>query len=195
MEELTAAHNTAIRRRVIVATLAFILGFSAIFILLGASASFLGGLAHNYRGLIRISGGLLIIFFGLHLLGLLRIPFLDYEHKIKIQNKPVGVFGAVLVGMAFGAGWSPCAGPQLGSILALAMGKGTVWHGVGLLGVYSAGLALPFLGISVFIHYLLVVIRKTSQWMPVFNKVAGSILILIGILLLTDKLILLNVTG
>ena len=195
LEELTAAHNVAIRRRVIVATLAFILGFSAIFILLGASASFLGGLAHNYRGVIRITGGLLIIVFGLHLLGLLRIPFLDYERKLRIQNKPVGVLGAVLVGMAFGAGWSPCAGPQLGSILALAMGKGTIWHGIGLLAVYSAGMALPFMGISIFIHYLLVFIQKTSQWMPIFNKVAGSLLILIGILLLTDKLILLNVTG
>ncbi len=195
LEELTATHNAAIRQRVIVATLAFILGFSVIFILLGASASLLGGLAHNYRGLIRISGGLLIIIFGLHLLGLVRIPFLDYERKIRIQNKPVGIFGAVLVGMAFGAGWSPCAGPQLGSILALAMGKGTIWHGVGLLGVYSAGMALPFLGISVFIHYLLTFIRKSSQFMPFFNKVAGSILILIGILLLTDKLVLLNVTG
>jgi cytochrome c-type biogenesis protein len=195
LEELTAGENEAIRRRVIVATLAFISGFSMIFIMLGASASFLGGLAHNYRGFIRIGGGLLIIIFGLHLLGILRIPFLDYERKIRIQSKPVGIVGAVLVGMAFGAGWSPCAGPQLGSILALAMGKGTVWHGVGLLSVYSAGLALPFMGISLFIHYLLVFIRKTSQWMPLFNRVAGSILILIGILLLTDKLVLLNVTG
>lgn len=195
LEELTAGENAAIRRRVIVATLAFISGFSMIFIMLGASASLLGGLAHSYRGIIRIAGGLIIIIFGLHLLGILRIPFLDYERKFRIQNKPVGIVGAVLVGMAFGAGWSPCAGPQLGSILALAMGKGTVWHGIGLLSVYSAGLALPFMGISLFIHYLLVFIRKTSQWMPILNRVAGSILILIGILLLTDKLVLLNVTG
>jgi len=111
LEELTTAHNAAIRRRVIGATLAFILGFSAIFILLGASASYLGGLAHDYRDFLRISGGLLIIVFGLYLLGLLRIPFLDYEHKIRLENKPVGFFGAILVGMAFGAGWSPCAGP------------------------------------------------------------------------------------
>jgi len=97
--------------------------------------------------------------------------------------------------MAFGAGWSPCTGPQLGSILALAMGKGTIWHGIGLLSVYSAGMALPFVAISIFINYLLVFVQKTSRFMPVFNKLAGSILILIGVLLLVDKLYLLTGTG
>ena len=97
--------------------------------------------------------------------------------------------------MAFGAGWSPCTGPQLGSILALAMGKGTVWNGIGLLSVYSAGMALPFVIISIFINYLLVFVKKTSRFLPIFNRIAGTILILIGTLLLADKLYLLAGTG
>jgi len=195
LEELTQGYSAEIRRKVIVSTLAFIAGFSVIFILLGASASYLGGLTYNYRGIIRVAGGILIVILGIHLTGVVRIPFLEVEKKLHIKQKPLNVFGTFLVGMAFGAGWSPCTGPQLGSILALAMGKGTIWHGIGLLSVYSAGMALPFVAISIFINYILVFVRKTSRFMPVFNRVAGTVLILIGLLLLADKLYLLTGTG
>ena len=195
LEELTEAYNGAIRRKVLLSTMAFIAGFSVIFILLGASASYLGGLTYHYRGIIRVVGGVIIIILGLHLMGIIRIPLLEFEKKFHIKQKPLNVFGAFLVGMAFGAGWSPCTGPQLGSILALDMGKGTIWHGIGLLSVYSAGMALPFVAISIFINYLLVFVQKTSRFMPVFNKLAGTILILIGVLLLADKLYLLTGTS
>ena len=195
LEQLTDGYNAEIRRKVFFSTLFFIAGFSVVFILLGASASYLGGLAHDYRDIVRIAGGALIITLGIHLTGIIRIPFLEFEKKFYIKQKPLNIFGTFLVGMAFGAGWSPCTGPQLGSILALAMGKGTVWHGIGLLSTYSAGMALPFVIISIFINYMLVFVRKTSRFMPIFNKVAGTILILIGLLLLADKLYLLTGTG
>jgi cytochrome c-type biogenesis protein len=195
LEDLTRGYTVEMRKQVLGSTLSFILGFSVVFVLLGASASYLGGLIHNYRHIIRIAGGVLIIVLGIHLTGIIRIPFLEFEKKIHLKHKPLNFFGAFLIGMAFAAGWSPCTGPQLGAILAIAMGKDTVWQGVVLLGIYSAGLALPFLLISIFIHYLLIFVKKATRFMKIFNAVAGSILILVGILLLADKLYLLTGTG
>lgn len=195
LEELTEGYNAEIQKKVFFSTMAFILGFSAVFIALGASASFFGSLAHEYRDIIRILGGCLIVILGVHLSGIIRIPFLEFEKKFQLKQKPINIFGTFLVGMAFGAGWSPCTGPQLGSILALAMGKGTVWSGVGLLSVYSAGMALPFVLISIFINYMLVIVKNTSRFLPIFNRVAGIVLILVGVLLLADKLYLLTGTG
>ena len=195
LEELTENYDTGIRRKVLISTLAFILGFSAVFILLGASASFLGNLTNAYRDYIRIAGGIIIIVLGIHLTGLVRIPFLEFEKRIHLKSKPLNIFGTFLVGMAFGTGWSPCTGPQLGSILAIAMGKETIRQGVVLLTIYSAGLAIPFMVISVFINYLLVFVKKATRFMKVFNTVAGGILILAGCLLLANKLYLLTGTG
>jgi cytochrome c-type biogenesis protein len=195
LKDLTQGYNTAIRKQVIFSTASFILGFSVVFVLLGASASYLGGLIHNYRHIIRIAGGILIIVLGIHLTGIFRIPFLEFEKKVHVKNKPLTLFGTFFIGMAFAAGWSPCTGPQLGAILAMAMGKETIWQGVVLLAIYSAGLALPFVLISVFIHYLLIFIKKATRFMAIFNTVAGGILIIVGILLLTDKLYLLTGTG
>ena len=107
LEELTERYNAAVRRKVFVSTAAFILGFSLVFVLLGASASFLGNLTHAYRDVIRIAGGIIIIVLGIHLTGLVRLPFLEFERRIHMQAKPLNIFGTFLVGMAFGAGWSP----------------------------------------------------------------------------------------
>lgn len=195
LDELTENYDNGIRRKVLASTLAFVCGFSVVFVLLGASASFLGGLTHAYRDFIRIAGGIIIIVLGIHLTGLVRIPVLEFEKRIHLKSKPLNIFGTFLVGMAFGAGWSPCTGPQLGSILAIAMGKETVSQGVVLLAIYSAGLAIPFMAISVFVNYLLVFVKKATRFMKVFNAVAGSILILAGCLLLANKLYLLTGTG
>jgi cytochrome c-type biogenesis protein len=195
LDELTQNYDTGIRTRVLISTSAFILGFSTVFVLLGASASFLGGLTYAYRDYIRIAGGIIIIVLGIHLTGLIRIPALEFEKRIHLKSKPLNIFGTFLVGMAFGAGWSPCTGPQLGSILAIAMGKETITQGVVLLAIYSAGLAIPFMIISVFVNYLLVFVKKATRFMKVFNVVAGSILILAGCLLLANKLYLLTGTG
>lgn len=187
LEELTSSESNRLRRRVITATVAFGVGFSLIFILLGASASFLGGLASRYHQPIRVVGGLLIIVFGLHLTGLWRLSFLEVEKRVQIREKPTHVLGTVLVGMAFGAGWSPCIGPMLGSILILAGSEESVLEGIGLLTVYSAGLWIPFLVMSVFINLILVFLQRTRRVLQYINVAAGTLLIGLGIALILDR--------
>jgi cytochrome c-type biogenesis protein len=192
LDELTQVPRGAIRRKIMGSTLSFVIGFSLVFIVLGASASFLGGLLSAHRGVIRIVGGALIILFGLHLVGLVRIKAFQYEKRVHIREKPLHILGAFFVGMAFGAGWTPCIGPILGSLLVLAQDKATVGQGVRLLCVYSAGLALPFIVLSAGINYLLVFTRKANKVLRYANPVAGVLLVLTGILLVTDKLHLLS---
>ena len=192
LDELTEAPKAAIRRKIMLSTLAFVLGFSLVFIILGASASYVGGLLSAHKNLIRITGGALIIIFGMHLTGILRIPAFQYEKRLHIRQKPLHIMGTFLVGMAFGAGWTPCIGPILGALLVLAQEKETVGQGVRLLCIYSAGLALPFLLLSIGINYLLVFTRKANKVLRYANPVAGILLILTGILLVTDKLRLLS---
>lgn len=188
MEELTGDGDAGeTRKKVILATLAFVLGFSFVFVLLGASASFLGGMTQKFSWVIRYVGGGIIIVFGLHLLGLINIKALQFEKKLHMNEKPVHLLGTFVIGMAFGAGWSPCIGPMLGSILILAGNQDTVMKGVMLLGVYSAGIAIPFVLISFFITRVLDIMKKTTKFIGYINKTAGVLLIGVGILLLTDQ--------
>ena len=188
IEELTEEYNSEIRKKVFLSTFLFVLGFSLVFILMGASASYLGGLMYTYKKLIRIIGGILIIILGIHLTGLIRIPGLDFEKRINLEKKPLHFFGTLIIGMAFGAGWSPCIGPLLGSILIVAGSQETVWQGVMLLGIYSAGLATPFIIISIFINFLLIFIKKASKVLRYVNVVAGVVLIVVGLILVSNKL-------
>lgn len=192
IDELTGARTTDIRMKVVVATLSYVSGFSVVFVLLGASASFVGNLIFDYKEIIIRVGGGLIIVFGVHLTGIIRIPGLDVERRLQVRDKPVRFFGAFLVGMAFAAGWSPCIGPQLASILIVASNQETVRQGVVLLGLYSLGLALPFLLMSVFINYLLVIFRKVTWAIRYFNLAAGGLLIAMGVLLMTGDLFILS---
>ena len=185
LDDLTGGAIHGIRKQVFISTIAFVFGFSVVFILLGASASFVGNVLFRYRDGIRIIGGLLIVIFGIHLTGLVRIPLLDFEKRIQLERKPIHFLGTFVVGMAFGAGWSPCIGPLLGSILVIAGGKETVQEGMVLLGIYSAGLAVPFVIISVFINFLLVFIKKTTWTLKYLNWAAGILLIVLGLLLMT----------
>ena len=188
IEELTEKYNSEIRKKVFLSTFLFVLGFSLVFILMGASASYLGGLMYTYKKLIRIIGGILIIILGIHLTGIIRIPVLDFEKRITLEKKPLHFLGTLIIGMAFGAGWSPCIGPLLGSILILAGSQETVWQGVILLGIYSAGLAIPFIIISIFINFLLTFIKKASKVLKYVNVVAGVVLIVVGLILVSNKL-------
>jgi len=190
LEELTRDANSEIRKKVFLSTFLFVLGFSLVFILMGASASFLGSLMYEYKKLIRIIGGVFIIILGVHLTGLIRIPVLDFEKRIAMERKPIHFFGTLIIGMAFGAGWSPCIGPLLGSILIVAGSQETVWQGVLLLAIYSAGLALPFIVLSIFINFLLVFIKKASKALKYVNVVAGILLIIVGLILVSNKLYL-----
>jgi cytochrome c-type biogenesis protein len=188
IEELTEKYNSEIRKKVFLSTFLFVSGFSLVFILMGASASYLGGLMYTYKKLIRIIGGILIIILGIHLTGLIRIPGLDFEKRITLEKKPLHFLGTLIIGMAFGAGWSPCIGPLLGSILIIAGSQETVWQGVILLGIYSAGLAIPFIIISIFINFLLTFIKKASKVLKYVNVVAGVVLIVVGLILVSNKL-------
>ena len=196
IEELSDGSDTAMRHKVILSTTAFVLGFSAVFIALGMSAFQIGALAHSHRDIIRYAGGILIILFGIHLSGFYSFPLLNYEaRRLSLQKKPLHVLGTLLIGMAFAAGWSPCMGPQLGSILIIASSQETIWQGILLLGLYSAGLAIPFLSLSLFINSLVQFLQKAKKAIRFVNITAGLLLIAMGILLLTDKLMLLMYAG
>jgi cytochrome c-type biogenesis protein len=173
------------RRRTLTYALLFVGGFSLVFILLGASASFLGQFFRYYDVWIARIGGVVIIVLGLHLTGILRIAPLLREKRIHVSDKPVGYLGAVGVGMAFGAGWTPCIGPVLGAILTLAVVQETFWAGVGLLSVYSAGLAVPFLLTAVAVDRFLAAFQRFRRFLPAIQVASGVLLILLGILLVT----------
>ena len=192
LDEMTDSPSRQIRIRVIAATLSYVLGFSLVFVLMGASASFIGGAIFKYRDGIRIIGGVLIILFGVHMTGLIRFRALEFERRLQVQKKPLHFLGTFFVGMAFGAGWSPCIGPLLGSILIVAGNQDTVTDGIWLLSVYAAGLAIPFLVLSLFVHSLLAFIKKASWSIRYINVTAGLLLLILGLLLVTDKINLIS---
>jgi cytochrome c-type biogenesis protein len=186
LDELTE-NTKETRKKVLLSTIFFVAGFSFIFILFGASASFLGGLAAEYSWIIRYLGGGMVLVFGFHLLGIINIRGLYFEKRFHVKEKPLHLMGTFVIGMAFGAGWSPCIGPMLGSILIVAGNQDTVLKGVLLLAVYSAGLALPFLILSFFIQSLLGIMKRAKKLIGIINKVSGILLIIIGLLLIFDK--------
>ena len=195
LEELTEGRDAAIRRKVIVSTIAYVCGFSLVFILLGASASFIGGLVQEYSNILRIIGGIFIVLLGIHLTGLFHFSRLDVEKRIHMKAKPLHFMGTFMVGMAFAAGWSPCIGPLLGSILIVAGNQETVFEGMALLAIYSAGLAIPFVLLSIFINFLLNFIKNARRVLRYINPAAGILLIVVGLVLITDKLHLFMITG
>ncbi|MDX9819283.1 MAG: cytochrome c biogenesis protein CcdA [Desulfococcus multivorans] len=184
LDELTHDSSAAVRKKVFLSTLAFVSGFSVLFIALGGLAASFGGLFAQHKDIIRIIGGVIIIILGIHLTGIFRIHFLEIDKRVQIQKKPLHFFGTFIVGMAFGAGWSSCTGPMLGSIIAMATTQETVWQGMVLLALYTLGLALPFLLISVFINYLLVFMRRIGRAVKYINPIAGALLIIVGVFLL-----------
>jgi len=169
-------------------SIAFILGFSTVFIALGVSSSAVGSFFFQYVDMIRIIGGVLVIIFGLFIAGVLKLDFLMIQKKIYLSGKPAGYVGTFVVGMTFAAGWSPCIGPILGTILVYAGSKGSALYGFQLLAAYSLGLAVPFflsaLAINVFLSYS----PKLARFMRVIMFISGLLLIIFGILLLTDQI-------
>lgn len=192
LEDFAGDIRTRVKVKVILSTLAFVAGFSLVFILMGASASVIGNLINQYRDVIRIAGGVMIVLLGIHMTGLLKIKLLEIEKRLQLKQKPVHFLGTFIIGMAFAGGWSPCIGPLLGSILIIAGSKESIGEGMLLLSVYSAGLAMPFLLISMFIHLMLAFIRKFAGSLKYMHMTAGGLLILVGLLLITDKLVFLT---
>jgi cytochrome c-type biogenesis protein len=180
------------RRRILAHSVAFILGFTMVFVAMGASFSALGQVLIDYRDPIRRAGGVLIIVFGLYIAGVLRLAWLGRYRQVQFRSKPAGLVGSWLVGVTFAVGWTPCVGPILGAILSLAGTAETVSTGIGLLAAYSAGLALPFLLSSVALGAFLAAFRRVRPWIPAVERAAGVLLVIVGVLVLTNYFIVLN---
>jgi cytochrome c-type biogenesis protein len=186
-DELTSKEFAPrVRRLTVIHSLAFILGFSLVFIALGATATVAGRFLREHQDWVRMVGGVLVIFFGIYLTGLIPIPALSRERKFALTTKPWGVVGSVLVGITFAAGWTPCIGPILASILIYASTAKTVTTGVVLLAVYSAGLGIPFFVASLAFNSFLAASKRIRGSLRTIEVVSGALLILFGGLLVTN---------
>jgi len=184
---LTIEEMAGRRRLAMLHALLFVAGFSLVFILLGASATALGRVLNYYQDWVARVGGLIITLFGLYLLGALRFGFLQRERRVHLERKPLGYLGTVLVGVAFGAGWTPCIGPILGAILSLAATQDDLLRGVGLLATYSAGLAVPFLVTAYAVESFLDWFQRFRRYMVWVERVSGALLLVVGLLLLSGQ--------
>lgn len=168
--------------RVVVRAAAFVFGFSCVFIALGASASAAGRLVSEHLTLLSRISGLIILALGLHMAGLLPLPMLMREIRFDMSSRPAGIFGAFVVGLAFGFGWTPCVGPVLASILLLSGTSATIGQGTVLLAAYAAGIGVPFLLAAAFSGPMLRLLGRMKYILPVVEKVMGGALILTGLL-------------
>ncbi len=175
-------------RRVGVTSLVFVLGFSSVFIALGAAATLVGATLQAYKRELGMIGGAIIIVLGLHTAGILPIRWLLYEKRAAVSRRPLGLLGAYLVGLAFAFGWTPCIGPILGSILFYASQQDTVGQGVGLLAAYSAGLGVPFVVAGLAVNRFFAASGRLKRHMKAIEYVSGALLVGVGFLLLTDRL-------
>ena len=164
--------------------LAFVLGFSLVFVVLGVATSAFGSLLYDLRFILAKVGGVVVIIFGLHMIGVYRIPFLEYDTRVqKLPDPKWGYLSSALLGVFFSAGWSPCVGPVLGAILTLALNGGSVSQGASLLSAYSAGLAIPFLVAALGVGWVTTTLRKYGKVMRYVEIAMGVVLIIIGIML------------
>jgi cytochrome c-type biogenesis protein len=188
LEDMRDDTAIAARRQVVITSLAFVLGFSLVFIALGASASALGKFLFRNSTLLERIAGVLVIIIGLHTMGVFRIPFLETEKRLQAGAKPKTLMGAVLVGMAFGFGWTPCIGPILSGILVLAGSKETIWEGVVMLAVYSMGLGIPFLLTALAINKFFAASGRIRRHYHAIEVTSGLLLVGIGLLLFTGQM-------
>ncbi len=164
--------------------LAFVLGFSVIFITFGVVASAFGSLLFDLRFILAKVGGIVVIIFGLHMIGVFRIPFLEYDTRVQqMPDRKWGYLSSALMGVFFSAGWAPCVGPVLGTILTFAINGGSVSTGVSLLSAYSAGLAIPFLIAALGVGWVSVTLRKYGKAMHYIEIAMGVILVILGVML------------
>lgn len=185
--------GSRVRWRVGLNAIVFILGFSLVFVSLGGSASLLAGFFLSYRGVIRVLGGVFILAVGIYLLGFVKISVLDRYLQIHLKDKPAGYLGSALVGMTFGAAWIPCVGPILGAILTLAATSSNISTGVFYLATYAAGLGLPFFLSAVAVDSFFEFSGKFRRYVQAVHVIAGVLLIIVGILLITDYMTFLNI--
>ncbi len=180
------------RHRALLHALLFVVGFTLIFAALGATATAVGRLLVTYQTWLERVGGLLIIVFGLFTMGVIRIGWLSREARVQLADKPLGYLGSVLAGIAFGAGWTPCIGPILGSILLYTSTRADLAQGLRLLGAYSLGLALPFLAAAWALEAFLRWFQRFRRYIAWVERIAGALLVLVGLLMLTGSFTLLS---
>ena len=181
-------NQEAIRSNILKYAISFVFGFSVVFVLMGASATYLSSLLYEYFNYLRIIGGIVIIIFGIHFTQLIQLPFLNNDTRIQINNYKPGLIGSFVVGLSFAFGWTPCIGPILGSVLSVAASSENISEGTFLLVLYSAGLGIPFIvaayGIGAFLKFLSK-IRKHIRAIEIFT---GLLLIIFGVLILTNRI-------
>lgn len=184
-EDETPAH---VYQTVVLSSVAFVLGFTTVFVLLGATATVLGQIVVTNLPILSKIAGVVIIIAGLHFLGVIHIPILHREARYHADTRPAGLFGAYIIGLAFAFGWTPCIGPVLGAILAVAASEATVSNGVSLLLVYSLGLGIPFILAAVAIKPFMRVLDRFKKHLGKVEKILGGLLVLTGILFLTNSM-------
>jgi cytochrome c-type biogenesis protein len=183
MREMTGQGSA--RRRVILPALFFVMGLSTVFLILGFTASAFGAFVLNNQLLLARISGVVVIIFGLHFVGLFRIPILDREMRMDAGERGGSAFGAYVLGLAFAFGWTPCIGPQLGAILSLAAQEGSMERGTFLLGIYALGLGLPFLLAAIFIERSMSFMAKLKRHMKLIERLMGALLLVVGLALVT----------
>ncbi len=185
IEELRGGEHSS--RKVLINSIAFVIGFSIVFVLLGASATLIGNLLIRNMRIFKIIAGIVMIVFGLHISGVIRINLLNYEKRLKTQKKNTSFVGALLLGFAFSFGWTPCVGPILGAILLQASTAETLGKGILLLSLYSAGLGIPFVLTAVAINVFFSAFSRIKKYFRAIEIVAGVFLVVMGILLIMNK--------
>jgi cytochrome c-type biogenesis protein len=176
------------RRNALIHAALFVTGFTLIFLALGAGATALGTVLRQYREWIARFGGVLVILFALYLMGVIRIGAFDRERRVHLADKPLGYFGTVVVGIAFGAGWTPCIGPILGGILMIAAQEANISRGMTLLFAYSMGLAVPFLASAVAIERFFDVFQRLKSKLQLVTRAAAVLLLAVGLVMVTDSM-------
>ncbi len=180
--------GSAQKRRIVVAALAFVLGFTTVFVGLGATASVIGKTIAQYFDTLSIIAGVIIIIMGLHFLGVFRIGLLYREARVQVNRKPVGLFGAYVIGLAFAFGWTPCVGPVLAAILFVAGSEGTAARGAMLLAIYSLGIGIPFILAALFASRFLAWAARFRRHMHKVEMAMGGLLVVTGILFITGQM-------
>lgn len=184
-EQKTSSQSPHAKKALITASVAFVLGFSTVFVALGAGASTIGRLLRIWQEPLAMAAGILIILMGLNFLGVIRIPLLSREARFQAKGKPASMVAAYLMGLAFAFGWTPCIGPVLGPILTLAGGRETVGEGALLLAAYSLGLGIPFLVAAVFSGAFMRFLGRFRVHLGRVEKVIGGLLVIAGVLFVT----------
>lgn len=188
LDELRDGSTARARRAAVVHSILFMVGFGAVFMTLGWAATTFGRAVAQWLPWINRLGGVAMVVFGLYLAGVLRISALSREVRVQLSERPAGPVGSLLIGVAFGAGWTPCIGPVLASVLLYAGLESTQLHGTLLLGTYAVGLGIPFVAAAVAFNWFVAGAERARRWMVPLERLAGALLVLVGVMMITGTL-------